>query len=145
MYVLSMDRVHPGIQSMCIHAHIVLYVHFHLLVIIISLVLLLRSASVPYLQLQLLLTLFSLCTAHTYIPLNTIIYCMHSLCTAHTYIPLNTIIYCNNYIVTLVPRLSPLAMIVLLKDTVECRGFESHLRQLIFLRKSDYLGCAVLL
>ena len=28
---------------------------------------------------------------------------------------------------------------------VECRGFESHLRQLIFLRKSDRLGCAVLL
>ena len=29
--------------------------------------------------------------------------------------------------------------------SVECRGFESHLRQLIFLRKSDCLGCAVLL
>ena len=28
---------------------------------------------------------------------------------------------------------------------VECRGFESHLRQLIFLRKSDCLGYAVLL
>ena len=28
---------------------------------------------------------------------------------------------------------------------MECRGFESHPRQLIFLRKSDYLGCAVLL
>ena len=28
---------------------------------------------------------------------------------------------------------------------VECRGFESHLRQLIFSRKSDCLGCAVLL
>ena len=28
---------------------------------------------------------------------------------------------------------------------VECRGFESHLRQLIFLRKSDCLRCAVLL
>ena len=28
---------------------------------------------------------------------------------------------------------------------VECRGFESHPRQLIFLRKSDCLGCAVLL
>ena len=28
---------------------------------------------------------------------------------------------------------------------VECRGFESHQRQLIFLRKSDCLGCAVLL
>ena len=27
----------------------------------------------------------------------------------------------------------------------ECRGFESHPRQLIFLRKSDCLGCAVLL
>ena len=26
-----------------------------------------------------------------------------------------------------------------------CRGFESHPRQLIFLRKSDCLGCAVLL
>ena len=26
-----------------------------------------------------------------------------------------------------------------------CRGFESHLRELIFLRKSDCLGCAVLL
>ena len=26
-----------------------------------------------------------------------------------------------------------------------CRGFESHLRQLIFSRKSDCLGCAVLL
>ena len=29
--------------------------------------------------------------------------------------------------------------------TVECRGFESHPRQLIFLWKSDCLGCAVLL
>ena len=29
--------------------------------------------------------------------------------------------------------------------SVECRGFESHLKQLIFLRKSDCLGCAVLL
>ena len=29
--------------------------------------------------------------------------------------------------------------------SVECRGFESHPRQLIFLRKSDCLGCAVLL
>ena len=29
--------------------------------------------------------------------------------------------------------------------SIECRGFESHLRQLIFSRKSDYLGCAVLL
>ena len=29
--------------------------------------------------------------------------------------------------------------------SVECHGFESHLRQLIFLRISDYLGCAVLL
>ena len=28
---------------------------------------------------------------------------------------------------------------------VECRGFESHPRQLIFLRKSDCLGCAALL
>ena len=28
---------------------------------------------------------------------------------------------------------------------VECLGFESHPRQLIFLRKSDCLGCAVLL
>ena len=28
---------------------------------------------------------------------------------------------------------------------VECRGFESHPRQLIFLRKSDCLWCAVLL
>ena len=28
---------------------------------------------------------------------------------------------------------------------VECRGFESHPRQLIFSRKSDCLGCAVLL
>ena len=28
---------------------------------------------------------------------------------------------------------------------MECRGFESHSRQLIFLRKSDCLGCAVLL
>ena len=28
---------------------------------------------------------------------------------------------------------------------MECRGFESHLRQLIFLRKSDCLGCAGLL
>ena len=27
----------------------------------------------------------------------------------------------------------------------ECRGFKSHLRQLILLRKSDCLGCAVLL
>ena len=29
--------------------------------------------------------------------------------------------------------------------SIECRGFESHLRQLIFSRKSDCLGCAVLL
>ena len=29
--------------------------------------------------------------------------------------------------------------------SVECRGFESHPKQLIFLRKSDCLGCAVLL
>ena len=29
--------------------------------------------------------------------------------------------------------------------SVWCRGFESHPRQLIFLRKSHYLGCAVLL
>ena len=29
--------------------------------------------------------------------------------------------------------------------SVECHGFESHPRQLIFLRKSDCLGCAVLL
>ena len=29
--------------------------------------------------------------------------------------------------------------------SVECRGFKSHPRQLIFLRKSDCLGCAVLL
>ena len=29
--------------------------------------------------------------------------------------------------------------------SVECRGFESHPRQLILLRKSDCLGCAVLL
>ena len=29
--------------------------------------------------------------------------------------------------------------------SVECRGFESHLRQLIFSRKNDCLGCAVLL
>ena len=28
---------------------------------------------------------------------------------------------------------------------VECRGFESHLRQLIFPLESDRLGCAVLL
>ena len=28
---------------------------------------------------------------------------------------------------------------------LECRGFESHPRQLIFSRKSDCLGCAVLL
>ena len=28
---------------------------------------------------------------------------------------------------------------------MECHGFESHPRQLIFLRKSDCLGCAVLL
>ena len=28
---------------------------------------------------------------------------------------------------------------------MECRGFESHPRQLIFLRQSDCLGCAVLL
>ena len=27
----------------------------------------------------------------------------------------------------------------------KCRGFESHLRQLIFSRKSGCLGCAVLL
>ena len=31
------------------------------------------------------------------------------------------------------------------RQSVECRGFESHPRQLIFLRKSDCLGCAVLL
>ena len=30
-------------------------------------------------------------------------------------------------------------------SSIECRGFESHPRQLIFSRKSDYLGCAVLL
>ena len=30
-------------------------------------------------------------------------------------------------------------------EHVECSGFESHPRQLIFLRKSDYLGGAVLL
>ena len=30
-------------------------------------------------------------------------------------------------------------------ECLECRGFESHLRQLIFSRKSDCLGCAVLL
>ena len=29
--------------------------------------------------------------------------------------------------------------------SIECRGFESHLRQLIFSRKRDCLGCAVLL
>ena len=29
--------------------------------------------------------------------------------------------------------------------SIECRGFESHPRQLIFSRKSDCLGCAVLL
>ena len=29
--------------------------------------------------------------------------------------------------------------------SVVCRGFESHPRQLIFSRKSDCLGCAVLL
>ena len=29
--------------------------------------------------------------------------------------------------------------------SIECRGFESHLSQLIFSRKSDCLGCAVLL
>ena len=28
---------------------------------------------------------------------------------------------------------------------IECRGFEFHPRQLIFLRKSDCLGCVVLL
>ena len=28
---------------------------------------------------------------------------------------------------------------------IECRGFESHPRQLIFSRRSDCLGCAVLL
>ena len=33
----------------------------------------------------------------------------------------------------------------MLDDVHECRGFESHLRQLIFSRKSDCLGCAVLL
>ena len=31
------------------------------------------------------------------------------------------------------------------RQSIECRGFESHLRQLIFSRKSDCLGCAVLL
>ena len=30
-------------------------------------------------------------------------------------------------------------------SVVECRRFKSHPRQLIFLRKSDCLGCAVLL
>ena len=30
-------------------------------------------------------------------------------------------------------------------QSVECRGFEAHPRQLIFLGKSDCLGCAVLL
>ena len=28
--------------------------------------------------------------------------------------------------------------------SIECRGFESHPRQLIFSRKSDCLGCAAL-
>ena len=37
------------------------------------------------------------------------------------------------------------AALVAQRWSVECRGFESHLRQLIFLRKSDCLGCAVLL
>ena len=32
-----------------------------------------------------------------------------------------------------------------LHTEVECRGFESHPRQLIFLTESDCLGCAVLL
>ena len=32
-----------------------------------------------------------------------------------------------------------------LEKRIECRGFESHPRQLIFLRKSDCLRCAVLL
>ena len=36
-------------------------------------------------------------------------------------------------------------MSVLVCKNVECRGFESHPRQLIFLRKNDCLGCAVLL
>ena len=30
-------------------------------------------------------------------------------------------------------------------ESIECRGLESHLRQLIFSRKSDCIGCAVLL
>ena len=30
-------------------------------------------------------------------------------------------------------------------QSIECHGFESHPRQLIFSRKSDCLGCAVLL
>ena len=34
-------------------------------------------------------------------------------------------------------------LMVSLFISVECRGFESHPRQLIFLRKSDCLGCAV--
>ena len=34
---------------------------------------------------------------------------------------------------------------LLLDIHVHVRGFESHLRQLIFLRKSDCLGCGVLL
>ena len=36
-------------------------------------------------------------------------------------------------------------LMVSLFISVECRGFESHPRQLIFLRNSDCLGCAVLL
>ena len=32
-----------------------------------------------------------------------------------------------------------------LEYSIECHGFESHPRQLIFSRKSDCLGCAVLL
>ena len=32
-----------------------------------------------------------------------------------------------------------------LSRVLECRRFESHLRQLIFSRKSECLGCAVLL
>ena len=38
----------------------------------------------------------------------------------------------------------PTCIYVIVHERVECHGFKSHLRQLIFLRKSDCLRCAVL-
>ena len=52
--------------------------------------------------------------------------CMYTLCIHNTF----TFVLC---------------VLVNLYMSIECRGFESHPRQLIFLWKSDCLGCVVLL